>query len=264
LEGKDPSEPPFLVQFLDVGQGDACLLKTPAGHFYLYDTGNQDAKLLSSLHHAGVDTLSAVFISHQDFDHYGSFLPLLHEFPIKKVYLPAGTSQNRAWQNVLATLDVYSGQRETLLAGDTLILDDNVHVRALWPYSPVGLESNNRSLVIRVEYAGHAILLTGDVEDEGERGILASSSHLASDILKVAHHGSRTSNGLPFISAVDPRWAVISCDSSVYGHPHAEALADLNYIIGDSSRILRTDKVGTVVFALDPIGVRRIVQRGLD
>jgi competence protein ComEC len=131
-------------------------------------------------------------------------------------------------------------------------------VIVLWPFPHTGFERNNISTVLRVEYLARRILLTGDIEDEVERAILTAGVSPSADILKVAHHGSRTSNGLPFLAAVAPRWAVISCDSTVYGHPHAEAVADLNLVIGDSERILRTDRAGTVGFEVDEFGIRRV------
>jgi competence protein ComEC len=120
------------------------------------------------------------------------------------------------------------------------------------------MTDNNLSTVLRVEYLSRRIHLTGDIETEAEQGILSAGADPSADILKVSHHGSRTSSGLPFLSAVHPGWAVVSCDSAVYGHPHPEAMADLEFIIGDGSRILRTDRVGTIGFELDPYGIRRM------
>ena len=168
LIGPEKAPSAFRVYFLDVGQGDACLLRTPANHFFLFDVGNEERTLLSFLRSVRVDTLAGVFISHPDLDHFGSFQALFREIPIKKVFIPAGTSEDRAWQDVLRTLDAFRGGKETLFAGDTLIWDGAVHVRALWPYSRAGFEGNNLSVVLRVEYASHALLLTGDVENEGE------------------------------------------------------------------------------------------------
>ena len=138
------------------------------------------------------------------------------------------------------------------------MLDGEANLRVLWPYSLADFTGNNLSVVIRIEYLGRAILLTGDVENEGEMGMVESGTNLHADILKVAHHGSRTSNGLPFLKKVQPRWASISCDSEVYGHPHVEAIADLKYVMSDSVNILRTDRVGTIGFEINRGGVRRI------
>jgi competence protein ComEC len=258
LGGPREEDPPLRVYFIDVGQGDACLIRTPGNRWFLYDIGNKPESLIAFLHHVRADTLDAVFISHPDLDHFGAFPALLKEIPIKKVYLPSGTSPNPAWSEALASLDVYPAESDTLFAGDTLIFESGVHVRALWPFPHSRLESNNLSTVLRVEYRSRRILLTGDIEDEAESGILAAGLHPAADLLKVAHHGSRTSSGLPFLAAVQPHWAIISCDSAVYGHPHAESLADLSLILGNTERILRTDREGTIGFEVDGNGIRRV------
>lgn len=248
----------FQVHFIDVGQGDACLLQTPSHHFYLYDTGNNEAVLLAFLEKMGVDSLSAVFISHPDLDHYGAFLGILGDFPVKKAYLPVGSSPSQSWTQLVQALDSLGIEKVTLLAGDTLIWDHDISVRTLWPYSKADYEGNNLSTVLRIEFASRSLLLTGDIEDAGERAILQTRERLKSDILKVAHHGSQSSSGLPFLSAVKPTFAIISCDSAVYGHPHKEAIADLKLILGDSNRILRTDRMGSIGFTLDDQGVHRL------
>jgi competence protein ComEC len=260
---ESPSEPTpaFRAYFLDVGQGDACLMRTPSGDWVLFDAGNEAERLIPFLENVRVDTLSAVFISHPDLDHFGALPTLLKEIPIKKVFLPveaSGSSPDPAWSALLAGLDAFPVRKETLFAGDTLLWSGDVHVRVLWPFPHTDLSENDHSTVLRVEFKSRRILLTGDIEEAAETAILAAGIDPRADILKVAHHGSRTSNGLPFLEAVAPHWAVISCDSAVYGHPHPEALADLVQTMGDGSRILRTDREGTIGFELDEWGIRRI------
>lgn len=251
------AEPALRAYFVDVGQGDACLLRTPGGRWFLFDIGNDARALTAFLRHVRADTLEAAFISHPDLDHFGALPALLQGVPVKKVYLPNGASPSPAWQEALRALDVSSAEQETLLAGDTLAWEGDVHVRVLWPRPHSSMSDNDLSTVIRVEYAGKRIVLTGDIEDPAEEAIRKTGADLAADILKVAHHGSRTSSGLEFVAAVHPSWAVISCDSTVYGHPHAEAVADLRAVMGDSTRILRTDREGTLAFTLDGMGIRR-------
>jgi competence protein ComEC len=258
LGGPRNEDPALRVYFIDVGQGDACLMQTPGNRWFLYDVGNTPESLIPFLQRVRADTLEAVFISHPDLDHFGAFPALFREIPIKKVYLPSGEGSNPAWLEVLASLDEYRGKTDTLFAGDTLIFEPGVEARILWPFPHSRLESNNSSTVLRVEYRDRRLLLTGDIEDEAESGILAAGLRPGADLLKVAHHGSRTSSGLPFLAAVQPRWAVISCDSAVYGHPHAESLADLSLILGNDERILRTDREGTIAFKMDEQGVRRV------
>lgn len=268
-DGPESRASPFEIHFLDVGQGDACLMRTPGNRWYLYDTGNKPEYLLPFLRGKQVDTLAAVFVSHTDLDHFGAFSALLREFPVKKAYLPPDSGILPQWRDLLAALDVSGTDSDTLFAGDTLIFEPGVHARALWPPPHTALQGNELSLVLRVEYRSRRVLLTGDIETEAERrllhggamgpdGLSVAVPGLSTDILKVAHHGSRTSSGLPFLSAAGARWAVISCDSAVYGHPHPETLAGLDLVLGDDSRILRTDRDGTVGFALDGNGIRRI------
>jgi competence protein ComEC len=246
------------VYFLNVKQGDACLMRTPGNSFYLFDTGNEDEMLVSQLLALGVDTLRAVFLSHPDFDHYASLTALIEKVPVKRVFLPPDSSPDPTWRLLMDKLRSFPIPRDTLYAGDTLLWDSGVKVRVLWPAKYVSMRGNNLSLVLRVDYFSHGILLTGDAEDSAEARILASQIHFSSEILKVSHHGSRSSSTLPFLAAVSPHWAVISCDSAVYGHPHPETLAGLRRILGDSSTILRTDREGAIAFEINGYGARRL------
>ena len=252
------ARPGLRAWFLDVGQGDACLLRTPGKQWFLYDIGNEAGSLMAFLRHVRADTLQAAFISHPDLDHFGALSALLRDFPVKKVYLPSGSNPTPAWLGLLRDLDAFEGELDTLFVGDTLIWDGGIKVRTLWPEPRSTYSANNQSTVLRIEYEGKRILLTGDIEDAAENELVDQGKDLRADILKVAHHGSRTSSGLRFVSEVRPRWAVISCDSSVYGHPHSEAVADLALVMGNSARILRTDREGTIGFEVDEHGIRRV------
>lgn len=266
---EDPGKPAsgLRVYFVDVGQGDACALRTPEGKWYLNDVGNDERALIAFLRHARADTVQAIVLSHTDLDHFGALPAVLHAFPVKKVYLPQGGRTDSAWLGAMHELDVSRAEKGTLSEGDTLLWG-GVSVRVLWPPPRCPFSGNDLSTVLRAQSGNSRILLTGDIEDPAERLILADQPDLAADILKVAHHGSRTSSSLGFVEAVRPRWAVISCDSSVYGHPHPEALADLRWVMddeasddeasGNEARILRTDREGTIAFELGETGIRRI------
>jgi competence protein ComEC len=243
--------------FVDVGQGDACALRTPHNRWFLDDVGNDAHALLAFLAMKRVDTLQAIVLSHPDLDHFGALSALVRAVPVKRVYLPAGEGLNPAWRETLADLDDSRAATDTLYEGDTLLWD-GARIKVLWPPPLAPFSGNDLSTVIRVEFAGKRLLLTGDIEGPAEQAIRAGHPDLAADILKVAHHGSRTSSGLAFVDAVAPLWAVISCDSTAYGHPHAEAMADLAWAMGDGARILRTDRSGTIAFELGEWGVRRI------
>jgi beta-lactamase superfamily II metal-dependent hydrolase len=256
-EGLPAPEPPLRAYFIDVGQGDACLLRAPTGEAWLYDLGNQDSLLDKFLRRMDLDTLEGVLISHPDLDHFGAFT-VLKTRVVKRWYLPETNSPDPAWARLLAQLDARDEKSETLHQGDTLRWAGRIGVKALWPPPGFSGSDNDLSLVLRVTYGAASLLLTGDVEAAGEAGMLASGVSLKSDLLKVAHHGSRTSSSLPLLAAVSPRLAVISCDSLVYGHPHAETLAGLRHFLPGEGRIFRTDVEGTVAFEMDGEGLRRI------
>jgi competence protein ComEC len=240
---------------VDVGQGDAVLLLSPSGKAYLYDLGNRERELAAALAGSGVDTLEAVLVSHPDLDHFGAY-GALRDVAVKRWYLPEVVRPDPAWESFVGALDASGADPGTLSAGDTLLWADGTEIEALWPPRHFPGSDNDRSLVLRVTYAGSRVLLTGDAEGEAESGLLRSGRSLSAHLLKVGHHGSRTSSGLPFLAAVSARWAVISCDSAVYGHPHGETLAGLSRLIGPE-RVLRTDREGTIAFELDAAGARR-------
>jgi competence protein ComEC len=256
-DGPASADPVLRVHFVDVGQGDACLLRSPDGRDYLYDIGNHPGKLARFLRDANVDTLEACVVSHPDRDHFGAFSALA-DHPVKTWYFPEAAGRDAAWEDFMRVLDAWGAKKETLYAGDSLSWPGGLGASVLWPPRHFSGSDNDRSLVLRVSWQGAALLLTGDVEAEAEAGLLRSGRNLSASLLKVAHHGSRSSSSLPFLAAVSPRFAVISCDSSVYGHPHPETVAGLGWIMGSDARIVRTDRDGTVSFELDAFGARRV------
>lgn len=258
--GLSEPDPPLRVFFIDVGQGDACLLRTPEGKHFLYDIGNREDKLARFLSLVSIDTLEAVLISHADLDHFGAFAGL-RNIPVKKWYLPETRSPDPAWLRLMAELDARQAVLDTLHAGDTLALGPRMDARVLWPPRYFSAQDNDLSQVIRITFGAGGVLLTGDLEAVAETALLGLGAELSSPLLKVAHHGSRTSSTLPLLAAIQPRWAVISCDSAVYGHPHPETLAGLRRFIPEAGRILRTDREGTLVFEVDEEGVRRVAEK---
>jgi competence protein ComEC len=244
------------VYFVDVGQGDAVLLRLPGGKHILYDLGNRDDGLADALAAFGVDSLEAVLVSHVDLDHFGAHAAL-RGISVNRWYLPETPAPDPAWQTLRNVLDASGAVPETLFAGDSLLWPGGVEAEVLWPPAGFDAADNERSLVLRVSHAGRRLLLTGDIEGAAEAGLLRSGRPLSADLLKVAHHGSRTSSSLPLLAAVSPRYAVISCDSSVYGHPHRETLAGLQRFM-EPGRVLRTDVEGTIGFEMGMAGLHKL------
>jgi competence protein ComEC len=216
------------MHVLDVDQGDAILLISPSGKQILIDGGRD----LAPLSHLGrilplTDrTIELLVLTHPDLDHVAAFPELLKRYRIGAVLLTGVAAKAPAYEVFLQRL---KDQNIPLLFADPALdldLGDGLVLDIVWP--PPGLlgktvpNTNDTSIVMRALYRDHEILLTGDVEEKGEAGILASGADISADILKVGHHGSKTSSTTGFLLEVNPRLAIVSAGrDNDYGHPHA-------------------------------------------
>jgi|AP95_1055475.scaffolds.fasta_scaffold03874_3 competence protein ComEC len=215
------------VHILDVGQGDAILLVTPSGKQVLIDGGPNLAALshLDRLMPFFDRTIELLVITHPDADHITALPEVLRRYDIDRVLMTgAGHTSGRydALRSVIESRSipvVYPDPSVDISMEDGVVLD------IIWPTTAYTGASNDQSIVIRVLYKDHAILLTGDIEHDAERAILATGADIRSDILKVAHHGSRTSSSTGFLLAVDPKVGIVSVGKdNRFGHPHTEVL----------------------------------------
>ena len=252
------------VHFIDVGQGDAALVVTPHGRAFMIDTGGvRDGVFdlggrvdVPYLLQYGVTELDAAFLTHAHEDHAAGLAGILRRLPVGRV-LTASEGQptyqaslglSAAEMAATPFLPVEEGTRITL---------DGVNVDVLFaPNAPKrGRSGNEASNVYRVSYGKASFLFTGDLEKEQEARLLDKSpGSLQSTVLKVGHHGSKTSTSAPFLAAVAPRWAVIDVGAgNRFGHPAKETLDAL----ADSKvETYRTDKDGAIVFRTDGQSMR--------
>lgn len=242
---------------LNVGQGDALFIESPTGTQILVD-GGPPRRLLGELARVMPlfdRTIDAIIITNPDRDHMGGFLDVLKTYKVKQVLEP-GTSNDdsaiyREFKEVIAKKNI-----PNILAkkGMQIDLGGGVFLDILFPDRDVSAwTTNDGSIIARLSYGETSIMLTGDTTAETEKIILSENSRelLDSDILKVAHHGSKTSSLKAFVEAVSPKYALISDGkSNAYGHPHQETLATLSSV---GAEILRTDMVGTIIFKCDTI-----------
>ena len=254
-----PIDTTVVVELLDVGQGDAILLTT-AGRHWMIDTGEPGHGLSSRLKIRGVERLERIFITHHHLDHLGGVPELLRNFPVGQISLSADGEITPGWELVLRIADSLSILIDTLWRGDWVALgesDSEIGCRVLYPNHSLWQSGNNASLVLQLVTPDARALFTGDLELEGEQELLElEGERLASELLKVGHHASRTSSSLPFLAAVRPLRAAISVGvGNSYGHPHREAVADLLLLLGDSSRLYRTDLSGDLRFEIDNRGL---------
>ena len=240
------------ITFLDVGQGDGICMELPDGSVYLMDGGSSDVskvgnyRLVPFLKAKGIRKIDAVFLSHGDADHINGIAELLEEkqMSIDCICLPAGAEQ----EEFVEIRDLARARNisvRTIQAGD--FWENNG--AKFWCLNPadVTASGNAASMVLYMEYQDFSMLLTGDLEGEGEKSVAAllrSNAITGISVLKVAHHGSKNSTKEEFLRQCSPAVAVISCgEHNTYGHPHKETLERLNDM---GTAVYRTDCSGAV------------------
>jgi competence protein ComEC len=248
------------ISFVDVGQGDAALIDLPDGALALVDTGQGGRHpasrelrgLLAARRRSRIDVL---VITHGHPDHYGGLEELLDEVALGEIWLNGQLlveERDGAMERLLATaLDRGVRLRFSPELCATTHEFGGAEIELLWPcprYDPL-LDLNDNSMTLRLSYGRRSFLLTGDLEAEAERALLAHGLVPSADVLKVAHHGSRTSTTKRFLRAVGPSLAVISSGAgNRYGHPSPIVLGRLR---DAGVEILRTDRGGGVIFSTD-------------
>lgn len=245
------------VAFLDVGQGDAIFIQSPSGTQIVIDGGPDGAILqeLSRVMPLWDRSIDAIVITNPDQDHFAGFIDVLKRYDVAQVYEPGVTKDSSMYATLEREMAEEGAARVNPKRGQTIDLGGGAHVRVLFPDRDVSrLDSNPGSLVMRLVYGDTSVMLMGDsvegVEDFiVDLGSNAPASRYQSQLLKLGHHGSRTSSGEKLLDAVAPNVAIVSagCDNS-YGHPHKEVLERL---AARSIPYLWTCKEGTIEFASD-------------
>ncbi len=250
---------------IDVGQGDSIFLALPAGKLMLVDGGGiaSFGKRARTTINIGEDVVSpylwsrsirkldVVALSHAHEDHIGGLPAVLENFHVRELWTGATPEESPEWVNLrrkaerLGVRIVHQTQGREFDYGGA-----RFEVLAPFPdYVPAGMARNNDSLVLRLTYRERSLILSGDVERPIESEMLAANLVHHADVLKVAHHGSKTSTTEPFLEAVHPAFAVISAGfANLYGHPNAEVVERLRQANID---VLRTDQMGAITIRTD-------------
>jgi competence protein ComEC len=198
-----------------------------------------------------LDTVDYVVATHADADHIDGLNDVLRNFTVNAALIGRTPANDPEYAKFAQTLSVTNTPVVTIQAGD-MIRFGETEVHVLWP--PAAIDSNehsrnNDSLVLRMTFGTRSVLLTGDIEKNGERALMASAESLKTDVVKVAHHGSRTSSTLPFVAATKAKFAIISVgQSSIFGHPHAEVVERWQT---SGAEVRTTGKCGTITVTTD-------------
>jgi competence protein ComEC len=248
------SEKAFTVTAIDIGQGDALLLEFPNDRRVLMDTGplygqgDVGQKIIAPyLKRRGIRRLDAIMLSHPHDDHIGGCVSLFHELSVGSLIVADTAPVTKSYANLLEVARELSIPIQIVRAGQRLQFDPSTRIFVLYPGAVLAEgDLNNRSLVLKVYYGKTSLILTGDAGHEVEDQLqYICRSFLASDVLKVAHHGASTSSGEGFLRAVRPSMAVISVGRlNKFKHPSPVVLSRFRYL---GIRTSRTDLDGAVM-----------------
>jgi competence protein ComEC len=253
--------------FLDVGQGDCLHVRTPSGKNILIDGGGSRGLadggsgydvgsriLLPYLLKSGVSTIDVAFISHLHDDHYKGIASLSQAMRIDKVVLYSGNQAHE--QALISELNIGADSLIYVGKGDRITIEPGIYLDVLFPKDEIsGIQEvspdqaepedeNAINLLMKLNYYGITIMMTGDLTGEDEAKIINEEKDLKADILKVPHHGSRHSSTADFIKAVNPDIAIIQVGKNNFGHPNPAVVE--NYLKQDIM-LFRTDQDGAVL-----------------
>ncbi len=242
--------PELSVHFIDLGQADAILVKTPAGENILIDGGgNDDEKAICDyLKSQQLNKIQVLVGTHPHEDHIGGLDAVINSFPVENVYMPQVTHNTETFKDLLQAIKARGLKIRTAQAGVNIPLE-GLNCTILSPIAKQYENLNDYSAVLKLSFGKQSFLFCGDAGSEAESDMLAAGYNLQAAVIKIAHHGSASSSSASFLQAVFPSYAVISCgQDNPYGHPHE---ATLDRLKAAGIRVLRTDQLGTIIITTD-------------
>lgn len=238
------------VHYIDVGQGDATLIKC-GSHAMLIDGGNNNKGTTVQLYlkKQGVESLDYVIGTHPDADHIGGLDVIVYKYNCEKVIMPDYEKDTKTYQELVDVIHDKNMKITYPVVGEQYALGEAKFTIIAPNSNSYGGNANDYSVAILLEYGKNRFLFTGDAEEASEMEMLSNGIELSADVYKVAHHGSRSASTQEFLNAVHPKYAVISCgEGNSYGHPHAEVL---NRLRSMGVEVFRTDEQGSIIASSD-------------
>ncbi len=241
------SEQKLTVHFIDVGQGDCELAQLPQGRTMLIDAGDNghEQDIIDYIDGLNIRKIDYLIATHPHADHIGGMEEIIEKYDIGEVYMPRAEATSKTFEKMLDAIESKKLPVHSAAAGRNIFDFDGVKADFIYPYEGEEHDNlNNYSAVVRLECDKTSFLFMGDAEAEAEGEIMEKGGNVQCDVLKVGHHGSKTSSELSFLQSANPKYAIISCgENNKYGHPHKETLEKLNNI---KTEVLRTDILGTI------------------
>lgn len=236
------------VHFIDVGQGDATLIK--CGEQALLIDAGDDTKgtaLQNYLKKQNVKKLDYLILTHPDADHIGGAPVIITKFDIGRVFVSNYEKDNKTYRKLIQALDDKRLKYTTPKVGAKYYLG-SAEITILAPNKEYD-NPNDSSIALIVKNGNNKFLFTGDAGEAAEADILDNGIDISADVYHVGHHGSKTSTSEDFFKAVSPEYALISCaEGNSYGHPHAQTLNTLRI---NGVKVYRTDEDGSIVATSD-------------
>ncbi len=221
------------VSFLDVGQGDAIFIQTPEGIQVLVDGGPKENVMakLKEVMPRGDTSIDMIVVTNPDSDHISGFSSVLDSYTVGGVLLAGTRSTTEVYKALMKKIEVKNIRQIGAYKDTQIILGDSAVLSVLFPDQVVrGWDRNDGSIVMRFAYKDTSLMLMGDASAETEKLILGMTDHtkLSSNILKLGHHGSRTSTSDEWLDVILPTVAIVSAgENNSYGHPHPEVVERL-------------------------------------
>lgn len=237
------------IHYINVGQGDSILIQQ-GNYVMMIDAGTNasTSSLMAYLNSQGIKKLDYLVLTHPHEDHIGGADAIIKAFDIGTVYMPKATSTTKTFKDVVSAMGNKNLKAVNPIPGTSFKLGDAT-CTILGPVNVKSNDLNTYSVVIKIVFGNNKFLFTGDAQASNEEAMINNSYDLSADVLKVAHHGSKTSTMDNFLVAVNPKYAVISVGKgNDYGHPHQQTMSLLQ---SKGIKVYRTDENGTIICTSD-------------
>ena len=237
----------LIVHYIDVGQGDSELIQIPGNINILIDGGtkNSSKKVVSYIKSLGIEKLNIVISTHPHADHIGGLISVINSFKVDNVIDAGINHTSTTFKEYLKAVKVKNINYLTPSPGESFDLGTNVKLIVYGPYNRYKSDLNNSSVVVKLIYGSTSFLFEGDAESKEESQLISGGLDLSATVLKVGHHGSKTSSTLKFLKKINPKISVISVGKgNSYGHP---AKTTIDNLLSLGSSVYRTDTTGDII-----------------